>query len=777
MVADGNPIPASLIGQTLGNYAVDALIGRGAAGTVYLARDTALGRPAALKVLLGSLARNPDQVRRFQAEAQAAAPLQHPNIVRIYEAGVRRGVPFIAMEYIEGEPLDRFLHRHGTLEWQHALHIAHQVAQALDCAHTAGIVHRDIKPANILLDRQGRVRLTDFGIASASSGDLPGGKRFDFSGTPEYMSPEQCGGWSAGTPASDLYSLGITLYQMISGRLPFEGETLQALIAAISHQKAKRLNQIMLDVPDDVARLVAHLMEKAPEARPISARLLCATIERLQGENGGVSAMPEALNTFIREQTKPRQVLGKKKAQKSRPVRKPHQRGARVSFARLAWGAALCAAIGTVGAVGYSYEVIPKRLPPPAPKVEAARVFDDGQGTLSVPLPASHWTVESLAWAGNQGILTASITGMEGSAWQGAQGILSIDPQEGTVFSTDAPAGALRDANYWDHRLPVVYSGALFTAPGEDPLSGALLTQRVVHDTPTSEAWVHTYAHYWNESAPRNQVMFRAPVSTWSPPLSSPWASPSAGVAVASPDGHTLCLVLHDVKEKGNYLAEHDLRWGDTTRIGARLTKRGTPIVPGSVRYSPAGDEIAFLREKSPVEKELWIVPSGGEPAQARVVSRGNLHRDFAFNADGTRIAASFREEAGWHTEILSTTDGMKQSDLGEGTVSSGSWSFASGFLFLVTNDAAQGTVTLWEAAESGKRNPVLSAGGQTLGGAAISKEGRWVALAVTRGEGACILILDRSKQGAHGTMPPVLARNESSPGTWSTKLRGRSLP
>ena len=253
---------ASLIGSTFGGYEVQALVGRGAMGTVYLARDVALGRSVALKVLLGSLARNPAMVRSFYREAQAAAPLRHPRIVRVYAAGIEGGTPFIAMEYVPGEPLDRFLRRKGQISWQAALYVGGQVAEALQCAHDAGIVHRDIKPANILLDRQGRVRLTDFGIARVCTLEQHGSDP-KIIGTPRYMSLEQCAGEEV-TQKTDLYSLGVTMYQMISGKLPFQADSPQVLMRLIASEPAPRLNRVMPDVPDDVARLVAHLLEKDP---------------------------------------------------------------------------------------------------------------------------------------------------------------------------------------------------------------------------------------------------------------------------------------------------------------------------------------------------------------------------------------------------------------------------------------------------------------------------------------------------------------------------------
>ena len=281
---------ASLIGHTIGNYQVRTLVGRGATGAVYLAYDQALRRPVALKVLLGSLAHNPVHVRRFQLEAQAAAPLRHKNIVRIYEAGVRSAVPFAAMEYVEGEPLERFIQRHGTLRWQNALYIVQQIAEALQYAHEKGVLHRDLKPANILIDRKGRVRLTDFGIAPQPESIQGLSGIHEFVGTPEYMSPEQCNGEDY-TRQSDIFALGVILYRMLTNQMPFTGDSPEALLQSIVDHKPPRVDQVALGVPDDVSRLVAHMMEKEPSKRIKDSSSILERIEVLFKEDGGASAV------------------------------------------------------------------------------------------------------------------------------------------------------------------------------------------------------------------------------------------------------------------------------------------------------------------------------------------------------------------------------------------------------------------------------------------------------------------------------------------------------
>ena len=290
-----------LIGTTFGDHEVLGLIGQGATGAVYLARDKRLNRYVALKTLRPSLARDAAVVKRFHREAQVAAPLKHPNIMRVYSAGAQDGAPYIVMKFVNGEPLDRFLARRGRISWQSALHVAGQIAAALECAHGHGVIHRDVKPGNMILDRHGNVRLTDFGIANAAGDEGSALKTGWFVGTPQFMSPEQCAGRELAA-STDLFSLGVMVYQMIAGHLPFEAESPVELIKLISTEDPPRLNKIVEDVPDDVARFVAHLLEKQPENRPENARAVLKTVDRIQRQKGGCSAWPMALSTFVREQ-------------------------------------------------------------------------------------------------------------------------------------------------------------------------------------------------------------------------------------------------------------------------------------------------------------------------------------------------------------------------------------------------------------------------------------------------------------------------------------------
>ncbi len=257
-----------LSGRKLGDYQLLRRLGRGGMAEVYLAEQASLRRQVAFKVLKSSLASDKTYVRRFHNEAQAAAALVQANIVQIYEVGCVDGVHFIAQEYVSGQNLKQLLTRHGPLDAKLAVNVMRQVAAALHKAGQQGIIHRDIKPENIMLASNGEVKVADFGLARVTGN----GNQVDLTqvgitmGTPLYMSPEQVEG-RAVDPRSDIYSLGVTCYQVLAGRAPFEGET--ALSVAVQHLKSapQRLEEQRPDLPGGLCRIVHKMLEKNPGDR------------------------------------------------------------------------------------------------------------------------------------------------------------------------------------------------------------------------------------------------------------------------------------------------------------------------------------------------------------------------------------------------------------------------------------------------------------------------------------------------------------------------------
>ena len=257
-----------LSGRTLGDYHVIRRLGRGGMAEVYLAEQRSLDRKVALKVLHGRFADDKTYIQRFQHEAQAAAKLEHNNIVRIYEVGYRDGVHFIAQEYVPGQNLRQVLNRKGPIELRLAVHVLRQVASALHKAASTGIVHRDIKPENIMVTAAGEVKVADFGLARVSSQNaaLNLTQEGVTLGTPLYMSPEQVEGRTV-DPRSDLYSLGATAFHILVGRPPFEGES--ALAIAVQHLRnpPPNLSDLRPDLPTALCEIVTRLMAKKPEDR------------------------------------------------------------------------------------------------------------------------------------------------------------------------------------------------------------------------------------------------------------------------------------------------------------------------------------------------------------------------------------------------------------------------------------------------------------------------------------------------------------------------------
>jgi Tol biopolymer transport system component/predicted Ser/Thr protein kinase len=254
-----------LAGRTLGNYQIIEELGRGGMAVVYKAFQPSLGRYVALKVLPEYFQHDPEFIARFQREARAAAQLSHPNIVVIYDVGEQAGVHYIAMEYLDGGSLRDRLEK-GALSPQEALRVIGQVGSALDFAHSRGLVHRDIKPANILFSADGRPKVTDFGIARANEGGTRLTRTGVLMGTPEYMSPEQVQG-TVVDHRSDLYALGVMLYEMLTGQVPFQGETPHATLYAVATQAPPAPRQVNPGLPPAIEAVILKALAKRPDDR------------------------------------------------------------------------------------------------------------------------------------------------------------------------------------------------------------------------------------------------------------------------------------------------------------------------------------------------------------------------------------------------------------------------------------------------------------------------------------------------------------------------------
>jgi two-component system LytT family response regulator len=276
-------------GAAIAHYRIVSLLGQGGMGAVYLADDTRLGRRVALKILPPEIAADPERMQRFVQEARLASALTHPNVATIYEIGRHQDLWFLAMEYVEGSPLsDRI--RQGPLKTPEIVAIGLEIADALDDAHSKGIVHRDIKPANLMLTPRGHVKILDFGLAKQAASSASQETQLMTSvgvvmGTIAYMSPEQALGREV-DGRTDIFSLGVVLYEMATARVPFSGANAQETMAHLLQSMPEAAARFNYDVPQELDRVIRKCLEKDSARRYQSARELMVDLKNLDRDSG-----------------------------------------------------------------------------------------------------------------------------------------------------------------------------------------------------------------------------------------------------------------------------------------------------------------------------------------------------------------------------------------------------------------------------------------------------------------------------------------------------------
>ena len=287
------------LGTTLDDrYVIKKVIGSGGMAVVYRATDNRLKRSVAVKILRDELEADEEFRRRFQTEAQAVAMLSHPNIVSVYDVSHSEDVEYIVMELIEGVTLMQYMQKRGALGWKEALHFSVQIARALEHAHSKGIVHRDIKPQNVMILRDGTIKVADFGIAALETRQE---QRSDQTvGSVHYIAPEQARGEQPDT-RSDIYSLGVVMYEMLTGRMPYDGETAEQIALKHIAGVAEDPQKLNPEIPDELARITLKAMNADIKTRYQTATELLADLEEFRkqqaaagraadsaGEDGGV---------------------------------------------------------------------------------------------------------------------------------------------------------------------------------------------------------------------------------------------------------------------------------------------------------------------------------------------------------------------------------------------------------------------------------------------------------------------------------------------------------
>ena len=323
-----------VIGQRFGNYRAVSLLGEGGMGAVYLAEHPEIGRRVAVKVLRPELIKDPQLLLRFLNEARAANAIRHPNIIEILDSGTTSdGVPYLVMELLEGEVLASRIRRVGKLSLPDALQLCYQTASALAAAHAKGIIHRDLKPDNLFIvpdpvdPSRERIKVLDFGIAklqdlAVGRGVLSGAgmqtRTGTLLGTPVYMSPEQCLGTKTLDPRSDIYSLGIIMFEMLTGHPPFVSEGFGELVNMHLNVAPRPLRDIDATIPPLVAAMVARALGKAPDARQASAIDLQQNIREAAGDAIEIRGLS---SRHVTSTTNPRAPVGSPGPPSWRPLR------------------------------------------------------------------------------------------------------------------------------------------------------------------------------------------------------------------------------------------------------------------------------------------------------------------------------------------------------------------------------------------------------------------------------------------------------------------------
>ena len=685
----GGALPARHI---LGNYELFEEIGRGGMGIVYRALDLSLDRVVAVKILRDDLRTQPQIVSRFNREAKAAACLDHPNIVQIYAVGNVDGTPYIAMEYVDAAPLSALMQRESNMDWDQALDIARQVAAALACAHDSHVIHRDIKPPNILITDEGRAYVTDFGIAKILTSDdhlTIDGSRL---GTPHYMSPERCKNGDL-TGASDLYSLGVLLFQMLSGRLPYEAASSIELIRRIVSEPPYRLRQFRPDLPEQVEHLVAWMIEKQPKYRPPDGRIVVEAIQRVrQGRSLDTNTGP-----MLSVLADYRQASGRAMSQRS--VAPPQRLASGLTpitevlplswrrKIRLAGIAALCAipvllAVFHVirGETTLDSAVVNMENDPSLWFVEdqVAEFQDEATGVVRARLNLPGYAISSAGWTGAPGALVVQLDRASDAHHEGRRTMCAVMPEPRRASIVVPPELSLHNAE------------------GIPPIAALAFPHHVVAGSRFAGRWLADVAYLEAEGRTPSRVLAACPTDgtdAAGPVLLHvlPEAA-RASVAAVHPNGLRVAVALA-TGSTGERVVEWTQPVGRDLSAERTLIPAGAPVI--AMQYSPDGARLAILRKEAAGRQALWIVSASAVSAETAPIMEGDLTLGSrAFSPNGRLLAvAETREDGPSRVLLVRTEDGRIEAELGEGVCAS--WHGARNALVLISADR-KSTPQLW---------------------------------------------------------------------------------
>ncbi|MBX7257417.1 MAG: protein kinase [Candidatus Hydrogenedentes bacterium] len=754
--------------RRVGDYVLLRRLGRGGMGKVYLARDVLLDRLVALKVLNGSFASDPSLVKRFRREAKAAAQLNHPNIVRVYAVREEKKVPYIAMEYVEGQTLEQMLAASGPMPWQRALDIVRQVAEALACAHSNGIVHRDIKPGNVLIDTNGLVRVTDFGLAkfvNATSGITSDGA---FLGTPQYMSPEHCGAGEI-SPASDVFSLGVMLYEMLCGQRPFKGDTPMMLVKQISMDPVSPLELAVPNLPQSVYDLVNNLLEKDPKHRLASGPDLLGAIKNILSLKHVDFPASSRSQQESGEHTIDRSVAWCKRNWKS-----------------FALAALILTALALLILRALDARQHQSALPP---DTDAAGFLELDASQVSTRLPNLSAALEPVDWLGDS-LLAFGTEPRQGD--KPGRIVLGAVRPENRAIETLA---AFLPAPGWKLARRASPEFTVPRVPDSSPLAGGILAVLPARDPESGSYFQEVVLAKKKPNDMERSVVLRAdPRGAFAG--NAAYYSGGCFGAVARPDGDAVGLILSiGTTHREMYFAELRVGAGADGNLSRPVVDRSAPIL--SAAYASDGRSLAYVRvgapaierirlgmgkrfregaerterqaalpplrelvlrpDGPPIPTDLCLLRLGGLDGPHGLVTGASPDLAFAFSPDGRSLLASVPRPENAAPELLLFQVDTPGEPLrfGTGWISRSPW-HASGRYFLTSSRDVSGKTKIEAIFPTGDTRRILVQETPLPKGAGtpdedfptpcVSSDGRWAAILSAEDNAPSLLFINLDK-------------------------------
>ena len=769
MVANllGTHAPELSVGQHIGHYKILNLLGAGGMGEVYLAHDTSLGRKIALKLLPADFTIDDERVRRFQQEARAASALNHPNILTIYEIGQFDDRRFMATEFIEGRTL-RQLARGSKLGLSQALDMASQIAGALAAAHQAGIVHRDIKPENIMLRPDGYVKVLDFGLAKLTEQELSTAdtetrtvEQLDtlpgmVLGTAKYMSPEQARGLRV-DGRSDIFSLGVLLYEMAAGRAPFEGETTSDLIASILKVDPPPLTEYSPDAPSELQRIVSKALSKDKEDRYQAVGDMLVDLRGLRQELELESKIQRALQpggdsgtsvttspTRLAVQTADELALSTGSARAARTLASARYLLSRVTRNKASATLTFLISLIVVLGIGYgAYKLVGLGKPSHFRNIKMSRVTTSGRASGAAISPDGRY-VAYTEWEGDQQklwlrqVATSSTVQVASSITIG--GKVTFSPDGNYLYCVALTQTDPEPAIY---RMPALGGVSQKLIAGVNssvaisPDGKRLAFER---DYPQGESAILVANADGSEE--RKLAVRQSPKFF----LSAAW----------SPDGKKLACVGQGRDSEGFY--------GDVVELGLEggeqrpITDRRWALIDEVVWLSDGSGLMMTASEKTDSSNLLWLISYPGGDSR-RVTTDLSNYWALSVTKDSSILVTSLQERVSDTNLYIQTKDAGTPAKLTSGSARMDGWSGISWTPDgkIAYSSQASGNSEIWTMDPDGGNQKQLTVDlGSNTRGLSVSPDGRYIVVISNRAGGPQVWRVDidggNPKQLTHGS-------------------------